>query len=81
MREEHSFYFHVVDRHGRDIKGIVLQGIYFEAGHRCLLPEVHTDPTGRAIVESYSNILVGMVVDGVEVDCRYYPNQLYGFQI
>ncbi|WP_221799760.1 hypothetical protein [Oceanobacter mangrovi] len=79
MSAENSFYFHVMDQHGKGIRGVALEGVYMDMQPR-LLPAVYTDREGKAIIESYSNTLIGIHVDGQEIQSYYYPNRLYGFQ-
>ena len=79
MLPEHAFYFHIMDAKGNGIQHVSLEGIYMD-GHRRLLPAVYTDNQGKAIIESFSNLLIGLFIDGQQVDERFYPGQLYGFQ-
>jgi len=80
MLAEHSFYFHIMDHRGRGKAGIALEGIYMDS-YPCRLPVVYTDHSGHAIIESFSNALIGLIVDGIEVEQRFYPGQRYGFEI
>lgn len=80
MSVEHEFYFHVMDQQGKGIARIALEGIYIENGKTYHLPVVYTDKDGRAIIESYSNMLSGLKVGEQTVESHFYPGQLYGFQ-